>query len=135
MRQAIDKGACNNSNKATDWKSLAWLFFTPQGLEFVKDRRYPTIEVMREAKEAMKPYGFYVDAGPITRSNDTNICIAGDTQATLFISDPRSLHHIVLMHGATATIILRNYAVASIVSVGGNYEIDSDKTSKYVIER
>lgn len=135
MKQAIERGACSSSNKATDWKSLAWLFFTPQGLEFVRESRYPTIEVMREAGGEMRPYGFLVDAGRITRSNDNNVCVAGDTDATIVVTDPRALRHIVVMHGARATVVLRNYAVASITCVGGRYTIDSDATSKYIIER
>ena len=34
LQKALQMGACNKSNGVTDWKTLVWLFFTPQGIEF-----------------------------------------------------------------------------------------------------
>lgn len=41
MQKAISLGACCESGKATDWKSLCWLFFSPQGREFCEHNNYP----------------------------------------------------------------------------------------------
>ena len=31
MMAALQKGACDKSYGVSDWKTLVWLFFTPQG--------------------------------------------------------------------------------------------------------
>ena len=48
MQKAIRLGACDQSGKATDWKSLCWLFFTPQGREFCENNNFPSIEIFRD---------------------------------------------------------------------------------------
>lgn len=32
LNKAIGLGACSQSSKATDWKSLVWLFFLSSGM-------------------------------------------------------------------------------------------------------
>lgn len=46
-RKAIKIGACSESGKATDWKSLCWLFFSPQGREFCEENNYPSLDLFR----------------------------------------------------------------------------------------
>lgn len=117
MRSALELGACNQSGKATDWKSLCWLFFTPQGREFCENNNFPSIEIFRNMKPNVEKYGVYVDAGDIQLKNNVNIGIIGDTDAMLEYDDNTVVHKIILMHGAKATIKASNYAVINLTNV------------------
>lgn len=117
MRSALELGACNQSGKATDWKSLCWLFFTPQGREFCENNNFPSIEIFRNMKPNVEKYGVYVDAGYIQLKNNVNIGIIGDTDAMLEYDDNTVVHKIILMHGAKATIKASNYAVINLTNV------------------
>ena len=117
MRSALELGACNQSGKATDWKSLCWLFFTPQGREFCENNNFPSIEIFRNMKPNVEKYGVYVDAGDIQLKNNVNLGIIGDTDAMLEYDDNTVVHKIILMHGAKATIKASNYAVINLTNV------------------
>ena len=41
MMAALQKGACDKSYGVSDWKTLVWLFFTPQGIEFCEKNNFP----------------------------------------------------------------------------------------------
>ena len=62
-RKAIKIGACSESGKATDWKSLCWLFFSPQGREFCEENNYPSLDLFRGMAKNIDSYGIYVDRG------------------------------------------------------------------------
>ena len=99
MKSAIELGACGQSGKATEWKSLCWLFFTPQGREFCENN-------------------VFVDAGEIMLKNNSNVGIIGHTRATLEYDDNTSLHKVIAMHDAELTIQASNYAVINLTNVG-----------------
>lgn len=131
MKSALELGACNRSGKATDWKSLCWLFFTPQGREFCENNNFPTIDVFRNMKPYVKTHGVYVDAGEIHLKNNANIGIIGNTDATLEYDDNTKVHKIILMHGAKATIKASNYAVINLTNVNNcQVTIINDGTAK-----
>ncbi len=131
MRSALELGACNQSGKATDWKSLCWLFFTPQGREFCENNNFPSIEIFRNMKPNVEKYGVYVDAGDIQLKNNVNIGIIGDTDAMLEYDDNTVVHKIILMHGAKATIKASNYSVINLTNVNNcQVTIINDGTAK-----
>lgn len=131
MRSALELGACNQSGKATDWKSLCWLFFTPQGREFCENNNFPSIEIFRNMKPNVEKYGVYVDAGDIQLKNNVNVGIIGDTDAMLEYDDNTVVHKIILMHGAKATIKASNYAVINLTNVNNcQVTIINDGTAK-----
>lgn len=131
MRSALELGACNQSGKATDWKSLCWLFFTPQGREFCENNNFPSIEIFRNMKPNVEKYGVYVDAGEIQLKNNVNIGIIGDTDAMLEYDDNTVVHKIILMHGAKVTIKASNYAVINLTNVNNcQVTIINDGTAK-----
>lgn len=41
MRSALELGACNQSGKATDWKSLCWLFFYTSRKGVLRKKQFP----------------------------------------------------------------------------------------------
>ena len=131
MRSALELGACNQSGKATDWKSLCWLFFTPQGREFCENNNFPSIEIFRNMKSNVEKYGVYVDAGDIQLKNNVNVGIIGDTDAMLEYDDNTVVHKIILMHGAKAIIKASNYAVINLTNVNNcQVTIINDGTAK-----
>ena len=131
MKSALELGACGQSGKATDWKSLCWLFFTPQGREFCENNNFPSIEIFRNMKTNVEKYGVYVDAGDIQIKNNVNIGIIGDTDAMLEYDDNTVVHKIILMHGAKATIKASNYSVINLTNVNNcQVTIINDGTAK-----
>ena len=40
-------GACGGSGKVSDWRSLVWLFFSPQGREFCGEKGFPSLDMFR----------------------------------------------------------------------------------------
>lgn len=130
MRQALINGACSKSEGVTDWKTLVWLFFTPQGMEFCENTNTPTLNEFREMDSCISEFGVFVDKGEINRSNDTNIAIIGNTYGKLVFDDSTKVHKVILMHGAKAFIVARNYAVVRLVNIGDcEVIISKDKTS------
>ena len=130
MQQALNNGACGKSKGVSDWKTLCWLFFTPQGLEFCEEKNFPSIGDFREISSNVSDYGVFVDSGEITRSNDANIALIGKTNGRLVFDDNTKVHKVVLMHGAKAFIVVRNYAVVRLINIGDcEVNIHKDKTS------
>nr|DAJ04722.1 MAG TPA: hypothetical protein [Caudoviricetes sp.] len=130
MKSAALLGACSGSGKVSDWKSLVWLFFSPQGREFCEEKNFPELPMFREMKRhGISELGVFVDEGNVCRSNDKDIALVGDTCGELKFDENNVVHKIILMHGAKARIKASNYAVLLIVNIGGcEVEIDKDKT-------
>lgn len=130
MESAALLGACSGSEKVSDWKSLVWLFFSPQGREFCEEKNFPELPMFREMKRhGISELGVFVDEGNVCRSNDKDIALVGDTCGELKFDENNVVHKIILMHGAKARIKASNYAVLLIVNIGGcEVEIDKDKT-------
>lgn len=130
MKSALEKGACNKSKGVSDWKTLVWLFFTPQGLEFCEDNNFPSLETFREMDSSISDFGVFVDKGEITRSNDANIALIGNTEGKLVFDDNTKVHKVILMHGAKAFIAIRNFAVVRLINIGGcEVHFNKDKSS------
>lgn len=134
LSEAIKRGACTQSGKATDWKSLVWLFFSPQGREFCKNNNYPTIDMFRSMKPHVAPYGVLVEE-QVTRDN-TDVALVGktDKESILKFSGTEKSYKVILMHGARAVIHISHYAVVRIENISGSYEIiNEDITGKVLI--
>lgn len=129
MKSASLLGACSKSYCISDWKSLAWLFFTPQGREFCEENNFPALEQFRGMNSQIANYGVLVDAGNVNRENDDKIALIGNTDAELLFTDNTKVHKVILMHGAKAHIIASNYVVILIVNIGNSkVTIDKDET-------
>ena len=132
MQSASLLGACAKSNGVSDWRSLTWLFFTPQGREFCEDNNFPSLEMFQGMKDNISEYNILVDAGNISRQNDVNVGLIGNTSAQLVYNDNTEVHKVVLMHGAKARIKAANYAVILLVNIG-NCEVEIEKDNTVVI--
>ena len=124
---AIALGACSESGKASDWRSLAWLFFSPQGIEFCRKHDYPTLDVFRGADNGISYYGVYVDSDPLIENED--IALIGDCNAELRYSGTDKPYKVILMHGAKAKIHAGMYAAVKIENISGEYDVFNDGTA------
>ena len=131
MQKAIGLGACTQSGKATDWKSLVWLFFSPQGREFCKENNYPSIELFRSMAQYVEPYGVYVEK-PVEKHNE-DVALIGEAESTLRYDGVEKAYKVILMHGAKATIHVSNYAVVMLENISGRYEIINDGTAEVLV--
>ena len=132
MHEAIDLGACEKTNSVSSWKTLSWLFFSPQGMEFCAKKNFPTLEMFREMDDELASNCVFVDAGEIQRNNDSAIACIGNTDARLVFDDPTKVHKVIVMHGARVFIVARNYAVIKLVNIGDN-KVSISKDSSSVI--
>lgn len=128
---AIQQGACEKSSKATDWKSLVWLFFSPQGIEFCQRNNFPTLEQFNEINdEDSEQYGVYINKGKVRAENARFTALVGNTRGELVFDDNTKVHKVIVMHGAEAFIVARNYAVVRVYCIGDNkIDIHRDKTA------
>ena len=121
LQKALQMGACNKSNGVTDWKTLVWLFFTPQGIEFCEKNNFPTLQMFRDIKEDVEPFNVFVNAGIQKRSNDSCVAFIGPkSKGELIYDDNSKVHKVIVMHGAQVDIVVRNYAVVRLINIGEN---------------
>ena len=132
MQRASEFGACNRSSKVSDWKSLSWMFFTPQGREFCEENNFPTHAMFREMKDDVAQYGVFVDCGDVQIANEGNVSLIGETSAELTYSGTTKVYKVILMHGAKARIRASNYAVILLVNIG-KCEVEIVKDSTVII--
>lgn len=130
LNKAIGLGACSQSSKATDWKSLVWLFFSPQGCEFCKSINYPPLEMFRSMKGNVESFGVHIEEN-VKAVNEDKAIIGGTAELTFQGTD--KAYKVIIMHSGNVRIKISNYAVVRIENISGNYEIINDGTGKVLI--
>lgn len=130
LNKAIGLGACSQSSKATDWKSLVWLFFSPQGCEFCKSINYPSLEMFRSMKGNIESFGVHIEEN-VKAVNEDKAIIGGTAELTFQGTD--KAYKVIIMHGGNVRIKISNYAVVRIENISGYYEIINDGTGKVLI--
>lgn len=133
IQEAVRRGACSASGKATDWRSLVRLFFSPQGREFCRDHNYPAIEMFRSMREQVKPYGVYVEEAAFARNRDVALIGRSEPASELSFSGVDKAYKVILMHGAKAIIHVGRYAVVRLENISGEYEIINDGTGDVLL--
>ena len=134
MHEAIDLGACEKTSSVSSWKTLSWLFFSPQGIEFCQKNNFPTLSMFRKMDEEIASNCIFVDKGVINRSNDASVAVIGDTDARLTFDDPTKVHKVIVMHGASVFIVARNYAVVRLINIGDNKVAYSKDTTAVILK-
>lgn len=132
-RTAASIGACKRIKDPASWEELIQLFFSAQGREFCKLHDFPGVVLWDEIKRDcnLEKYGIFVDAGEVARTGIVDIALIGNTRGVLSFETPSSIHRIILMHGASADITVRNHAVVLIEKIGftSQVTIHRDDTS------
>lgn len=132
INRAIKIGACSKSNKVTDWRSLVWLFFSPQGREFCKEKNYPSIRTFRSMSKYIEPYSVYVEKQ--TDKFNEDVALIGKSESVLRYSGLDRAYKVILMHGAKAVIHVSKYAVVRLENISGSYKIiNEDNTGKVLV--
>lgn len=127
ISEAIKLGACQKSSKASDWKSLAWLLFSPQGREFCASHNFPSLEAFRGMPESISEYGVYVD--DVVEAHNADVALIGEGESVLRYDGTDKPYKVMLMHGANARIYAANYAVVNVCNISGDYEVFNDGTA------
>lgn len=130
INKAIEIGACSESSKATDWRSLCWLFFSPQGREFCRNNNYPTLEVFRGLKRKIEEFNLFVEEDTKLINEDAAI-ISGTAELTYH--GTKKAYKVILMHGADVTIKVGNYAVVRVENISGNFKVENDGTGRILL--
>lgn len=131
INKAIEIGACSESSKATDWKSLCWLFFSPQGREFCRNNNYPTLEVFRGLKRKIEKFNLFVEEKDTKLTNQDAAIINGTAELTY--NGTEMAYKVILMHGADVTIKIGNYAVVRVENISGNFKVENDGTGRILV--
>ena len=130
LDKAIGMGACSQSGKATDWKSLVWLFFSPQGREFCRVNNYHSLEMFRSMKGNVESFGVHIEED-VKAVNEDKAIIGGTAELTYHGTD--KAYKVILMHGGNVRIKISNYAVVRVENISGSYEIINDGTGKVLV--
>lgn len=130
LEKAVGLGACAQSSKVTDWKSLSWLFFSPQGREFCRDNNYPSLEMFKQMKGNVESYNVHVE-DDVKAVNMDKAIIGGMAELTYHGAD--KAYKVILMHGAKAIIKIGNYAVVRIENISGSYKVENDGTGRILV--
>lgn len=101
LNKAIGLGACSQSSKATDWKSLVWLFFSPQGCEFCKSINYPSLEMFRSMKGNVESFGVHIEEN-VKAVNEDKAIIGGTAELTFQGTD--KAYKVIIMHSGNVRI-------------------------------
>ena len=101
LNSAIGLGACSQSSKATDWKSLVWLFFSPQGREFCRDNNYPSLEMFRLMKGNVESFGVHIEED-VKAVNEDKAIIGGIAEVVFYGVD--RAYKVIIMHGGNVRI-------------------------------
>lgn len=128
ISEAVRMGACEASGKASDWKSLVWLFFSPQGREFCREHNYPSLEAFRQVRRyGVARFGVYVERGVDITNEDA--ALIGEGTSVLHYSGTDHPYKVILMHGAKARIYAGMHAVVKVDNMSGEYEVFNDGTA------
>lgn len=120
--KALECGACKLIESADSIADLVALMVTPQGREFCKEHKFPTLEILRQHKKDIADMNVYVDAGTINVLNTDNVIVAGDTFAKLWYDKTDKPYHVMVMDVAKAIVNAHNYAVCNVCHIGGEVE-------------
>lgn len=137
LKRASAMGACAKSETASDWKSLAWLLFSPQGREFCTGKQFPDPGLWGEIKRHCpdsEGLNVFIDANFVTLKGRQKIALVGDTHATVMTDGQTTpIVLLVLMHGASVRLKARNNAVVRIEKSGVDCDVVIDKDDSSVI--
>ena len=117
--KALEFGACKLIDEAVSIDDLVSLMKTPQGREFCKKHKFPTLDILREHKEVIADMGVLIDEGIIDVENVDNLIVAGDTLVRARYDKTDKPYHIIVMDKAKVVVNAYDYAICEITLVSG----------------
>lgn len=131
---ALNCGACELINSSESIADLVSLMCTPQGREFCKKHRFPTIDILRQHKAELAAMNVYVDAGIIELEDTDNLVLAGATSAIVRYKSTDKPYHMMVMHGASAKITAYGYSICQVTDINGRVEYHTSKNASVFIK-
>lgn len=126
MKEFIEElkkhGACEKLNAET-WEDVSNIIFRGYTIEYLQKANTP-VEFFRRYKEKVR--SVFVDEN-VTLKNEDALLV--NSSAEIEITDNSKVYNIVLMHGSKAKIKAGGYPVLVVTNIGGEYEIENDKTA------
>lgn len=116
---ALELGACDMIRDVRSEDELLQVLFTPQGREFCKLNRFPSIQMI----DQLQPHKTMLrlqDPCPHELHNPYRLAVVGKLSLPLSISYTKRnrLFRLILMHGAEVTLHLAPYCSVQIVEIG-----------------
>lgn len=145
---ALAYGACDKVSGISSINDAISLLMTPQGREFALKTGFPTLQIWRSNKDALKDWKNHIsnqlyefqsklviiDESPC-RGNNLDMIVVGDTKYTAIFDNPNRLYHLIAMHGAKVEINASNYAVVTVTNINSEVKISNDGTAKVTVEQ
>lgn len=117
---AAKLNACQMFKGDESLEGLVDLMFSPQGAEFLTKFGFPDLRTFRKFKKYHpERLGVYIDCGEIVLNDESRVFLVGNTAAKLNYSKTQG-NRVVMMHGATATIIAEGYSVVKVENDGSS---------------
>lgn len=135
ITKAKQLNACDLIHEGMSADEIVDLAFAPQGWEFCRKHNFPSlgdIEALQAARTAKGGVVIVVDSDTYVQGGAHNILVAGKSNVDIVCDRVDKTYHVMLYHGARATIYASGYAVVHCVKVGEGCElkfINTDKTS------
>lgn len=110
-------GACRLTDSFTSFVKGARILFLPHILEFCTSRSFPFLEqweAMEQTAGGLEIFNIFLNSGKIETEPQGDIALIGKTDGIIRISGCDRRHTVLLMHGASATIIASRYAVVKV---------------------
>lgn len=130
-KKAKSLGACEKADNMQDYKDAVDRMFLNVGAHFCVKHRYPSKSYFRFAKPfVLQDDRVYIDAGDIELKDCIDVCLVGNTNATLTYNGGRCIHKVLCFYGASANIRAYNRSVVRVFRVdAGNITKEKDSSS------
>ena len=132
-KKAKSLGACDKADNIKDYRDLVDRMFLNVGAHFCIKHNFPS----RAYFDFVKPFVItdervYIDAGNIELTDATDVCLVGNTNATLTYNGGRCIHKVLCYYGAKATIKAYNKSVVRVFRVDAG-EVAKEKDDSSII--
>lgn len=126
-------GACGLVNEARDIRSLCQLFFNPQGEEFMKKVKMPSLAEFDELADEIDQYGIYVNRSNVDTGGKYSVGFVGSCYNEVKAAGCKQVYKVFLMHGAIVKVVASDYAVLKIEKLTGDCVVEIEKDSTVVL--
>lgn len=128
--EARKLGSCDFLTGVEDFVELSEMLFTPQGTEFCKKFKFPSMELLKEYKGSQaESKGIYINT-PLVGKNISKVALFGLEAIAELEFNRTEGFRIIVMHGAKVTIKASGYAVVFVTNAGGEVNFETSGNAK-----
>lgn len=128
--EARKLGSCDFLTGVENFVELSEMLFTPQGSEFCKKFKFPSMETLNSFKGLQAELnGIYINT-QLKAKNISRVALFGrDAIAELEYNKTEGFR-VIVMHGAKVTIRASGYAVVFVTNAGGEVNFETSGNAK-----